>query len=78
MNNNIIILMIFATVWAWSIWFFDNFPQETPIGYMECYKEGTGPWSKCGEMEVRCYSKRGGRAMTCPFFENIDHTETKP
>ena len=41
------------------------------IGYINCYKDsGTGPWNECGDMEVRCYSKRGAGLIPCPTDRN--------
>ena len=40
------------------------------IGYIDCMKDGTGPWHKCNGMDIRCFTERGGEQLTCPTFEN--------
>ena len=41
------------------------------IGYIDCMKEGIGPWHLCNGMDIRCFTERGGEQIECPTFENV-------
>ena len=81
-QKSLILLGVFILAFMWSIWVFNNWPdRRNPpeinfvhknIGYMDCmYSDGTGPSSKCGDMIIRCFTKRGGEQVECPTFENV-------
>lgn len=77
-SDAFILILVAVLSITWSLWVFANFPSQeeviTHTGFIQCFRDdGVGPLtSDCAEIEVKCYTEKGGDLVLCPFFENLN------